>query len=233
MRAINSRLRQSSPLDRAKIRVFRARVKEWSEVNGRSFPWRRPGQSFYRILVAEVLLQRTRAESVAAIYDQFFAQYPDWASLAEAVPEEMQELLRYLGLWKRRPPKLIAFAQAVLDMQEQMPDSRGKLEEIPAVGQYVASAALLFRGIENAPLLDIGMARVLERYFGPRKLADIRYDPYLQDLAYQVVDCEGAIKMNWAMLDLAGLVCTVRMSKCRVCPLRSSCRIARYVAGSR
>ena len=37
------------------------------------------------------------------------------------------------------------------------------------------------------------MARVLERYFGPRNLADIRYDPYLQELAHKVVDADDAI----------------------------------------
>lgn len=38
------------------------------------------------------------------------------------------------------------------------------------------------------------MARVLERYFGPRKLADIRYDPYLQDLATRDIAPYSAVK---------------------------------------
>jgi len=63
------------------------------------------------------------------------------------------------------------------------------------------------------------MARVLERYFGPRKLADIRYDPYLQKLAHRVVDCEAPAAVNWAILDLAALVCKARGPRCSQCPL--------------
>ena len=37
------------------------------------------------------------------------------------------------------------------------------------------------------PMIDVNMARVLERYFGTRKLVDIRYDNYLQSLAKRVV----------------------------------------------
>ena len=44
----------------------------------------------------------------------------------------------------------------------------------------VANAILLVCHEQPEPLLDSNMARVIERVFGPRKLADIRYDPYLQ-----------------------------------------------------
>lgn len=43
------------------------------------------------------------------------------------------------------------------------------------------------------PLVDVNMVRVLERFFGPRKLADIRYDSYLQTLARQVVEGEQSL----------------------------------------
>lgn len=67
------------------------------------------------------------------------------------------------------------------------------------------------------------MARVLERFFGPRQLVDIRYDPYLQTLARQTVDPEIPQQYNWAVLDLAALVCTPRKPKCEVCPLSQRC----------
>src|SRR5207248_611362 len=77
-----------------------------------------------------------------------------------------------------------------------------------------------------APLLDTNMARVLERFFGPRQLVDIRYDPYLQLLAHSVVDGTDAIRANWAILDLAAGVCRRRSPMCTSCPVRSRCRYA-------
>ena len=68
------------------------------------------------------------------------------------------------------------------------------------------------------------MARMLERYFGPRKLADIRYDPYLQALATRVVTCRDPAAMNWAILDLAATVCKIREPLCPDRPLRKGCK---------
>jgi A/G-specific adenine glycosylase len=85
---------------------------------------------------------------------------------------------------------------------------------------------MLFVHDEPQPLLDTNMARVLERFFGPRLMADIRYDPYLQALAKEVVSCDDAIRVNWAVLDLAALVCRLRNPNCGHCPLTSRCQFA-------
>jgi len=67
------------------------------------------------------------------------------------------------------------------------------------------------------------MARLLERFFGERKMADIRYDPYLQTLAYWVVNVEMSKVLNWAILDFATLVCKNRNPNCKTCMLVKSC----------
>jgi A/G-specific adenine glycosylase len=91
------------------------------------------------------------------------------------------------------------------------------------VGQYIANAAMLFGKHAAEPLLDVNMARVLERYFGPRTLADIRYDPYLQSLARWVISGSNPVRLNWAILDFAAAVCIVRNPSCGSCPLSSEC----------
>jgi A/G-specific adenine glycosylase len=70
------------------------------------------------------------------------------------------------------------------------------------------------------------MARVLERVFGPRKLVDIRYDPYLPALARPVVRGGRVPEVNWAILDLAAKVYTTNNPKCPMRPLRVRCRYA-------
>ena len=103
------------------------------------------------------------------------------------------------------------------------------IEELPGVGQYIANAILLFCHGEAQPLLDAGMARVLERVFGSRKLADIRHDPYLQGLAFEIVQCEKAREINWAILDLAATTCLVRKPRCDECPIFSMCLSANRI----
>ena len=111
-----------------------------------------------------------------------------------------------------------------------VPSTRYQIEELPGVGQYIANAIELIRFGIARPLLDVNMARVLERYFGPRELADIRFDPYLTSLAQAVVDCETPLLLSWAILDLGATVCTSRAPRCASCLLASECNYAKGIS---
>src|SRR5690606_36430353 len=101
---------------------------------------------------------------------------------------------------------------------------RQDLESIPFMGQYISNAVELVIFNEPSPLVDVNMARVLERFFGPRMMADIRYDPYLQKLSYLIVKHENAKEINWAILDFAAKVCKSTKPMCNLCILKSSCK---------
>jgi A/G-specific adenine glycosylase len=140
--------------------------------------------------------------------------------------DEIGELLEPIGLWRRRPSWLMALAGEMAARGGEFPRTRGQLESLPGVGQYIANSILLFAAGKAEPLLDLNMARVLERSFGPRKLVDIRDDPHLQSVARAVVRGTRAAEVNWAILDLAATACTVREPRCAECPLRRHCQDA-------
>jgi A/G-specific adenine glycosylase len=196
-------------------------------------PWRKTGEPVYRLVVSEVLLQRTRAEAVAAMYRPFFRAFPSWRKLATADDADLERFLKPLGLWRRRRDVLLRLAAAVGERGGRLPKGRQEIERLPGVGQYIANAIQLFATGLGAPLLDVNMARVLERYFGPRRLADIRYDSYLQALAWEIVSHGDARPVNWGILDLAAAVCTSREARCNICPLRRGCNFARGISCAR
>lgn len=173
--------------------------------------------------MAEILLQRTTAARVAEAYPAFLALYPSWKELAEGGPEKLHQFLRPLGLWKQKAEIFQSLAQSMEKRGGSLPATRIELEQLPGVGQYIASAVLLVVHGVAEPLVDVNMARVLERFFGPRKLADIRYDPYLQTLARRVVEGEHSLQVNWAILDLGALACKVGQPLWHVCPLQEQC----------
>ena len=203
---------------------FRQALLSWFDLQGRSFPWREPGRSSYEILVAEILLQRTTAAKVAQAYNVFLARYPSWSTLAHTTSEDLQECLKPLGLWLQKAQVFQSLAHAIEERGGLLPASRSELERLPGIGQYIANAALLTLYNQPEPLIDVNMARVLERFFGPRKLADIRYDPYLQTLARRVVNTENSLRVNWAVLDLGALVCKNGTPLCLQCPLKAKCK---------
>jgi len=145
-----------------------------------------------------------------------------WQALAAASESELATVLQPLGLWRRRAQVLRPLSAALARANGRFPSERASIEALPGVGQYIANSILLFCHGSSQPLLDTNMARVLERYFGKRRLADIRYDPYLQELASRVVEHEDSASVNWAILDLAALVCRPR-PRCSECPLSRDC----------
>jgi A/G-specific adenine glycosylase len=208
----------------SKVRTFRTRLLRWFDRNARVFTWRKPGSTVYHKIVAEVLLQRTRAEVVKKFLPPFLKQYPSWNRLAAASEEQIGTVLKPLGLWKRRAASLTKLACEMASRRGRFPKNRQELELLPGVGQYITNAVMLFCNTGTEPLLDVNMARLLERYFGPRALADIRYDPYLQALSRWVIRGSNAVRMNWAILDFAAIVCTVRNPACNRCPLSRECK---------
>ena len=202
---------------------FRRKILAWYSDNGRSFPWRNKSASKYKLIISELLLQRTRAETIGNFLGTFFSHYPSWKKLAGASEAEIRKVIQPIGLWKRRAPILKNLAIEISKRNGRFPTKRIDVEALPGVGQYIANAILLFCHGEAQPLLDAGMARVLERVFGSRKLADIRHDPYLQGLAFEIVQCKKAREINWAILDLAATTCLVRKPRCNECPLVSMC----------
>ena len=207
-----------------KILFFQDNLLEWYKQNGRTFPWRKKGLTHYQYIIAEALLQRTKAETVAKFYPQFIKDFANWKALANADLEKLEAYLKPVGLYKQRSKRLLSLAQEMVKRKGELPIDRSELEAIPFMGQYIANAVELIIFNQPSPLVDVNMARVLERYFGPRKMADIRYDPYLQNLSYKIVNHEKAKELNWAVLDFAAIICKPRKPLCLGCPLNSKCK---------
>jgi len=205
------------------IEFFQNTLLDWYSENGRSFPWRRKSATIYELIISEVFLQRTKAETVSKFLSKFFKKYPTWKQLGEATIEELKEILKPLGLYNQRGTRLYKLAQELKIKNGRFPSERNQVADLPMMGQYITNAFELYILKKKAPLLDVNMARLLERFFGERKKADIRHDPYLQTLAYRVVNVEKSKELNWAILDFAALVCKKVHPSCKACPLIKSC----------
>lgn len=164
---------------------------------------------------------------MAAHLPRILQMAPTWDALLAIDETRLGHALKPLGLWQRRASSLKRLAADVVRLGGQLPRDRRALEELPGVGQYMANAFAVILSIGRAPYIDVNMARVLERHFGPRRLVDIRYDPELQHIARRIANSKHSLHVNWAVLDLAALVCTRGIPACDGCPLLRSCDHAR------
>src|SRR5438046_9058808 len=89
----------------------RKRLLAWFDPNRRDLPWRRTRDP-YRILVAEVLLQRTRVASGVPYYERFLIRLPTVHDLAAAPLDDVLAAGEGLGSY-RRATALAAVGQPI------------------------------------------------------------------------------------------------------------------------
>lgn len=203
--------------------VFVRRLLRWGRANRRSFPWRADGVDPFRVLVAEVLLQRSRASTVARVYGPFFERWPAPAELAKAQERSIASVIRPLGL-VGRARTLRRMARAVRD-RGAVPRTVEGLLALPGVGPYAAAATAVVAFGARVGVVDGVSARVYRRYFGLRGAGPI--DRGLVAFVDQVTPRRAVREWNWAVLDLAALVCVPQVPRCQVCPLVATCAGAR------
>ncbi len=203
---------------------FRRKLRTWFKVNQRTFPWRDSTRTPYEIFIAEMMLRQTKADTVARVYPLFLAKYPNFANLSKASIEEIQEIIKPLGLWRQRAPIFSNIAKLVIENNGELPSTRKDLQAINHIGQYISSVILTtFHGKSEA-FIDVNTARVVDRFFGPRKIVDIRYDPYLKAVSSFIVKKPSeSLTLNWAILDFGALVCKAPTPICSICPMQSRC----------
>ena len=202
-------------------RSFVRRLLAWGRQNRRDFPWRGERDPF-RVLVAEILLQRSRGTTVAGVYESLFQRWPDAEHLAAADESEIADVIRPLGL-TRRAATLKRMASQVVEAGG-VPRSVDSMLRLAGVGRYSASATAASAFGREQPSVDGTSARVYRRVFeltGPR---DSHVDDELWELVAEVSPKRGAIReWNWAVLDLASLICLPKVPRCPECPVLDQC----------
>jgi len=201
-------------------RAFIFPLLAWGNENQRSFPWRRE-QNPFRVLVAEVLLQRSRSTTVEKVYEDLFSKWDSPRSLAKAPLSELENVIRPLGLIGRA--RSLQALAAQVEKVGVVPSDPNELMTLPGVGRYAATATAVAAFDSKEAVVDSVSARVYRRYFGlPESLA-----PSLdKDLwrAVGALSSEGHFReLNWAALDLAAAICLPKVPRCTECPLRPGC----------
>ena len=204
---------------------FIQKLLAWYNENKRDFGWRRTKDP-YRILVAEMMLQKTTSKQVDELYDRFLQKYPTPLSLANASLSEIEDCIRPLGMEHRRAPKFKQLAQIIVEKYAyKVPRSKDALISLPGVGEYIANAVLCLAYNEDVALLDTNVVRVLERFFGiTSEKARARTDKTLWKTYQKIIPKGKARDFNLAVLDFAALICTAKNPKHNVCPVRNCCQ---------
>lgn len=172
------------------------------------------------------MLQRTKANQVMAVYSSFLERFPTPSTLAAAKLEDVEYFFRRLGLFWRAEKMKALGDMLVTNFNSQIPDNREELVSLPGVGEYAANAVLASVYGKNVAAVDANVCRVIGRLFGMEARGEARRDPKFREVAQGMMPKSMAKEFNWAMIDLAALICLSQKPKCQICPLSNFCHHA-------
>lgn len=204
--------------------LIRRSIIQWGEKNSRDFPWRKT-RNPYHILMSEVMLHRTQAQQVVPVYERFIQKYPSLSKLSKATREELNEMLYSLGLRWRIDLIYEMTNELMGRFNGEIPRSKAKLLSLPGVNEYIAGAVRCFAWNLPEPIPDTNTVRIVGRLFGLEVKDSSRRNPLFKNLIAKLVDPDEPRTFNYAQLDLADKVCTLRQPPdCPHCPLLQWCR---------
>ena len=233
---------RSPRLDPDALRTFGTRLRAWYRRNARDLPWRKTRDP-YHILVSELMLQQTQVSRVVEFYPRFLERFPTLEVLANARETQVVAAWEGLGYYARARnlhklsrtvvrESVAAWGDPALGESSErgratLPADAESLRRLPGIGAYTAGAVSSFAFERRAALVDTNVARLITRVFAPR-LHPKRARDQKRIWAITKATLPRTGKATWvhnqALMELGALVCTARVTRCGICPLRGICK---------
>jgi endonuclease-3 len=178
-------------------------------------------------LILTVLSQSTSDRNRDVAYLRLRERFPDWAQVAAAPVEEVEEAIRPGGLSRQKSARIVAMLRALgdppsLDHLASLPvaQARAELCGLPGVGRKTTACVLLFSyGMRDIPV-DTHVSRVGTRLGLFRPGAGFEE---LHDAMLDLTPRGGELELHVNLLRHGRRTCHARAPRCGECALRRMC----------
>lgn len=176
----------------------------------------------WKLLVSVRLAAQCTDARVNVVVQDLYARYPDVAALAEATPEEIEEIVRPCGLGKSKARDINACMKILHEQyNDKVPEDFNALLKLPGVGRK--SANLIMGDVFGKPAIvtDTHCIRLVNR-FG---LVDQIKEPKKVEMAlWKLVPPEEGSDFCHRLVYHGRAVCTARTKPyCEKCCLEDIC----------
>ena len=179
-------------------------------------------ETTFQLLIAVILSAQTTDVSVNKVTPQLFEAYPDADSLSNASLEDVESLIRNLGLYRNKAKNIIACAKQLVDEYDGVvPNTMKKLTSLAGVGRKTANVVLSVAFNVPAIAVDTHVDRISKR-LGLSKPQD--------DVVAVEVKLKRKIKRErWnrahhLFIFFGRYFCTAKNPNCKECPFIDICK---------
>jgi len=209
-------------VDEKTVSYVRKKLIAWGSENFEKFPWRTSTNEFHT-LIAEILLQRTKASQVISTYLDFTTKFPDPENLARAAVPEVQEVIQVLGL-RWRAKLFVQLGKALEEYGYRVPDEKQALMNLPGVGAYISAAYLSLHRKKQGSIVDSNIVRFYGRFFGFDTGPETRRDRAVIELAIILTPARDSSKFNYVLIDFTRNICKPNPAH-ENCPVKTKCHL--------
>ncbi|HGY55552.1 MAG TPA: endonuclease III [Caldithrix abyssi] len=185
-------------------------------------------RSPFQLLISTMLAAQSTDKQVNVITRDLFARYPEARHLAELSTEEIENLIKRVGLYKNKAKNIKLTSRILAEKYNgDIPSTREELMELPGVGRKTANVVLSIAKGVPAIAVDTHVFRVTNRL----GLAE----------ANNVLDTEKQLMRNipkekWSdahhwLIWHGRKICKARKPLCEECPAKEECRYYRELNG--
>lgn len=192
------------------------------EQRGRAYPWRDTTDP-YKLLLTEMLLQRTNSKMVNGIWHRVIGAIRRTSGKTSIDWRIASGAIKKIGLVNRT--KTIERMNAYLSttFENRVPRNYEELMSIPGVGTYMAAALRTFAfDIADFPV-DSNAFRFISRFFGVNVRGRKSEALQIREFMNEVIANNRAKEFVYGFLDFCALVCTPKNPNCGQCVLKSRC----------
>ena len=174
-----------------------------------------------QLAIATILSAQCTDKRVNMVTPLLFQTFPTAAALADAQPEELEEIIKSTGFFRNKTKSLIGLGKALVERHNgKIPDSMEELVKLPGIGRKTANVILgnAF-GKNEGIVVDTHVARLSHRLGLTRETDPIKIEQDLMPLFP---------RKDWALLSHLLIfhgrrVCEARKPKCEICALNDIC----------
>ncbi len=175
----------------------------------------------FEMLVAVVLSAQTTDVSVNKVTPELFRKYPNPDTLKDAPIEDLENILKSIGLYKTKAKNIKNLSQILHDkFNSEIPSERSDLESLPGVGRKTANVVLANAFGKNVIAVDTHVNRVSKR-LGIAKESDNILE--VENKIVKYFKNNDLSKLHHQLIFFGRYHCLARNPKCENCPLQEVC----------
>ncbi|GHF53141.1 endonuclease-3 [Deinococcus metalli] len=174
----------------------------------------------FELLVATVLSAQATDVSVNAATPALFARYPDAHAMSAATPEDIEPLIRSIGLYRGKARNLAALARLLVERHGgDVPNDFDAVVALPGAGRKTANVVLSNAYGYPAIAVDTHVGRLARRLGLSAQTNPDRVEADLQKLFPR----ERWVFLHHALILHGRRVCQARTPDCAACSMRGFC----------